>query len=408
LAALKLNELKEEQRAVSVSRVVLVTRRFWPLVGGAERAVANLAAELAARGIDVTLLTARWQPSWPAEMQYRGATVLRLAQSSLRVWGTIRYMQTVARWLRKNPHRYELVCVSMLKHDAYAALGAVGGRVPVVLRAAGGGRSGDCVWQLHARCGRRIKKRCMQADAIVGPSRAIERELIAAGYPPDRVHCLPNGVPIPEEPGVGHKAEARAALAAASPALECPVSARLAVYAGRLDRAKGLDTLLAAWPAVLARFPDAQLWLAGEGPYGPDLQAAIASRGLTGRVVLAGVFDSVDELLLAADLFVIPSLEEGMSVALLEAMAAGLPIVASDIPGNRDVVSDGREALLVPVEDPRALAAAVLRVFEEPDLATQLGDAARRSAVERFSLAAKADRYLELFESLILQRESKS
>jgi glycosyltransferase involved in cell wall biosynthesis len=393
---------------VSVSRVVLVTRRFWPLVGGAERAMSNLATELASRDVDVTLLTARWQPHWPAELRYRGATVVRLGQPSLRVWGTIRYMQAIARWLRRHPDRYELICVSMLKHDAYAALGAAGGRVPVVLRAAGGGRSGDCVWQLDARCGRRIKRRCVQADAIVGPSRAIERELIAAGYPPDRVHRLANGVPIPEEPGVGRKAEARAALAAASPALDCPVSARLAVYTGRLDRAKGLGTLVAAWPAVLARFPDAQLWLAGEGPYGPDLREAIASRGLAGRVVLTGVFDSVDELLVAADLFVLPSLEEGMSVALLEAMAAGLPIVASDIPGNRDVATDGREALLVPVEEPRALAAAVLRVFEEPDLATRLGIAARQSAVERFSLAAMADRYLELFDRLLAAKSSKT
>lgn len=386
-------------------RVVLVTRRFWPLVGGAERAMANLAAEFAARGIAVTVLTARWQPSWPAEIHYRGAAVVRLPQPSLRLWGTIRYMQAIGRWLRQNEGRYDVVCVSMLKHDAYAALGAVGGRVPVVLRAAGAGRSGDCLWQLDARCGRRIKKRCMRADAVVGPSRAIQRELIAAGYPRDRVHWLPNGVPIPDEPDAGpvtRKSAARAALAAANPALECPGSAPLAVYTGRLDRAKGLDTLLAAWQAVVTRggHENAQLWLAGDGPYAAALRAEIESRNLARRVVLAGVFDAVDELLSAADLFVLPSLEEGMSVALLEAMAAGLPVVATDIPGNRDVVADGREALLVPVEDAEALSTAIVRVLEEPDLATRLGTAARRLAVERFSLAAMANRYLELFEGL--------
>ena len=386
---------------------MLITRRFWPLVGGAERAMANLAAEMAARGLDVTVLTARWHPDWPARISYRGVPVVRLPQTSVRLWGTVRYMQSLGRWLRANDGRYDVVCVSMLKHDAFTAIRAVGGRVPVVLRAAGAGQSGDCVWQLDARCGRRIKRGCMQADALVGPSRAVERELIAAGYPRDRVHWLANGVPIPEEAGTSEKATARAALAGANPALDCPIAAPLALYTGRLDRAKGLSTLVAAWQGVLARRPDAQLWLAGEGPYRATLEDEIASRNLDGRVVLAGVFDSVDELLRAADLFVLPSLEEGMSVALLEAMAAGLPIVASDIPGNRDVVADGREALLVPVEDSGALAAAIHRVFDEPDLATRLGTAARELAAERFSLAAMADRYLELFESLVRAKSSQ-
>ena len=116
-------------------RLVLVTRRFWPMVGGAERAVAELAAELANRAVPVTLLTARWQPSWPAEINYRGVPVVRLPNPRLRAWGTFRYMQALGRWLRRHRDEYDLVYVSMLKHDAYAALAAVGGDAPVVLRA---------------------------------------------------------------------------------------------------------------------------------------------------------------------------------------------------------------------------------------------------------------------------------
>ena len=393
---------------MSPLRLVMVTRRFWPLVGGSERAMANLAGEFGARDVEVTLLTAKWESHWPAEILYRDVPVVRLPNPGLRFWGTIRYMQSLGRWLRENEERFDLVCVSMLKHDAYAAITAVGDRVPVVLRAAGAGVSGDCMWQVEANCGLKIKRRCMRAEAFVGPSEAIRRELIAAGYPRDRVHHMPNGVPIAPVPGIGAKANARQALATANRALSVPSSEPLAVYTGRLDEAKGLGHLVAAWESVVARWPHAQLWLAGEGPYGTELKTQIEARCLGGRVVLAGVFDNVDELLTAADLFVLPSFEEGMSVALLEAMAAGLPVVASRIPGNEKVVTDSSDGLLVPAKDTPALAAAILRVFDEPELATRLGAAARETVVNRFSLAKMADNYLELFERLIHEKREQN
>ena len=388
---------------MSPLRVVLVTRRFWPLVGGAERVMANLGDELADRGAQVTMLTARWDAHWPAEITFRGVPVVRLPNPPTRGWGTFRYMQSLARWLRRNPDRYDLVYVSMLKHDAYAALGAIRGGVPVVLRAEGAGRGGDCLWQLQANCGARIKRRCMKAAALVGPSRVIQRELIAAGYPRTRIHYLPNGVPIPP-PGNPHgKKAARAALGAVQPALDVTGPAPLAVYAGRLDEAKGLADLVAAWGPISSRWSQARLALVGEGPYRAALEEEIDARGLNGRVVLAGTFDSVDELLAAADLFVLPSLAEGMSVALLEAMAAGLPIVATDIPANRHLVADGQHGLLVPCRDPDALGAAIRRLLDDPELAARLGAAAAERAAGQFSLARMADEHVRLFESLIAE-----
>lgn len=388
---------------MSLQRLVLVTRRFWPLVGGAERIMASLAAELAGRGLEVTLLTARWQTQWPAELTYRGVSVVRLPSPSRRFWGTLEYMRSLARWLSRNSDRYDLVYVSMLKHDAYATIGAVGGRVPVVLRAEGAGQSGDCRWQETGNFGRWIRRRCRKADALVAPSRAIEAELVEAGYPLARVHYMPNGVPI-ATPGAAAKAEARATLASVNPLLQLADAAPLALYTGRLDVAKGLDTLLAAWELVTARLPKARLWLAGEGPYRKTLEELIEARGLFGRVVLAGVFDTVDELLAAADVFVLPSREEGMSLSLLEAMAAGLPAIASDIPGNRQLITHGQQGLLVPLDDATALASTLLQVLKEPQWAAGLAAAGHASVQERFSLAKMADAHLALFENLLCSR----
>ena len=366
--------------------------------------MAALAAEFAARSLPVTLLTARWQRTWPAEISYRSVPVVRLANPTNRVWGTFRHMQSLGRWLRRHRDRYDLVYVSMLKHDAYAALAAVGGQLPVVLRAEGAGPTGDCRWQQEARCGRRIRNRCATADAIVVPSRAIESELTAARYPRQRIHYVPNGIAIPPGRSPGAQLAARNALAATSLSLRTPPGAPVAVYTGRLHSAKGLVDLVTAWEPIATRWPEARLWLVGEGPLQEELEAEIEARSLSNHVVLAGVFDNVDELLAAADLFVLPSWEEGMSLALLEAMAAGLPVVATDIPGNRDLVTDGATGLMVPIRDPARLSQAIERLLNAPDLRVRLGTAAREVAVSRFSLARMADQHLELFARIVAAR----
>ncbi|MGD9644866.1 MAG: glycosyltransferase family 4 protein [Pirellulales bacterium] len=387
---------------MSKLRVVLVTRRFWPLVGGAERVMANLATSLAESGVAITLLTARWERAWPAEVIHRGVRVVRLDQPAVRGWGTLRYMQRLARWLTEHRANFDLVYLSMLKHDAYAALGASRkAGFPVVLRAEGAGATGDVAWQRSGRFGRRIAARCHQASALVAPSRAIQAELLAAGYARERIKLIPNAVPIVPPRESDARAEARAALAEAHPLLNVPRGAPLVVYTGRLHAAKGLSDLIAAWRTIAERWPAARLWLVGDGPHRRALADEIEASQLDGRVVLCGAYDSVDDFLAAADCFVLPSHEEGMSLALLEAMAAGLPVVATDIAGNQQLVCSQRDGLLVPVGDPAALGAAIARVLSNADLAATLGAAARRRVVEEFALAPWTARHIALFERVL-------
>lgn len=387
---------------MSSLRLVLVTRRFWPLVGGAEIAMANLAAALSQRGHHVTLLTARWHPEWPASAVCRGAPVVRLPQPRWRVWGTWRYMRALSGWLASHRGQFDLVYVSMLKHDAYAALSvARRARFPVVVRAEGAGLTGDVHWQLEARFGRQIKRRVMRADALVAPSARVEAELIAAGYPRQRIGSIANGVPIPPPREESSQQAARAALAEVSPALALPTGAPLAVYTGRLDAAKGLTTLVAAWPEVVAHEPEARLWLVGEGPLARQIGDQARALGLEDRVVLPGAFDDVQDVLRAADLFVLPSAEENMSMALLEAMALGLPVVASDIAGNRALIRDGQHGRLVGPGDAAALAAAVIECRRNPRQAADWGRAARARVEAEFSVERMAGLHVALFERLL-------
>ncbi len=363
-------------------KIALVTRRYPPLIGGAERVLSYLGPALADEGAEVTVLTARpagWAGPEGGSGRFR---VERLATSRARFVGTFLYMRELSRWFARN--RVDLAYVSMLKHDAYAVVGEGRRRgFPVVLRPEGAGATGDLVWQSWGRFGRRIGRRCLRADAVVAISAGVRAELIAAGYDPARVVDLPNGVPVPEVAWSPREGDGL-----------------VAAFVGRLAPEKGLDALVDAWPMVVAGSPGARLVLVGEGPERAGLEARAARLGLGNAVALPGPSADPSGVLRGADLFVLPSREEGMSIALLEAMALGIPCVASAIPGNRALLVDGVHGRLAPPANPPALARAILGHRADP-LAPSMAEAARRRVAAEFSIGAVARRHLELFARLV-------
>lgn len=375
-------------------RLALVTRRYPPLIGGAEKVFSYLAEALAGEGAEVSVLTARSEDLAPVEQvpTPRGRlTVVRLETSAARFLGTYRYMRSLARWFAGNP--VDLAYVSMLKHDAYVAVGS-GRRLgfPVVLRPEGAGATGDLAWQSWGRFGRRIGRRCREADAFVSIAQAVTSELHAAGYEPARIHAIPNGVPVPDPPWQRRS--------------EWQAQPR-AVFVGRLAPEKGLDTLLEAWAtAVVRERPQARLTLIGEGSERSALETQVERLGLRSAVEFAGRLDDPVARLRECDLFVLPSREEGMSIALLEAMALGIPVVGSAIPGNRRLIQDFKHGRLAAAGDPRAFGDAILDQWSNFDRAIHMGRAARGRVVQEFSIAAVARAHLDLFQSLLPAKRS--
>jgi len=383
-------------------RLALISRRYWPLVGGAEVAMANLACQLQEMGHQVEIATAQWHPAWPRQIVHRGVPVTRIPNPPIRAWGTLRYMMSLGRWLRQHQGRFDGVYVSMLKHSATVAVTRFQhSPVPVVLRAEGAGESGDCHWQTIANFGMRIRRVCHGSAAVVAPSREIEQELLAAQYDRDKVRFIANGVRIGAVATSESRLVARENLAAANPALALPEAAPLVLYTGRLHPGKGLLKLVKTWPNVLARVPSARLYLVGEGPQEGELRGMISALGLQSRIILPGVFDNVEDLLLSANAFVLPSQFEGMSIALLEAMAAGLPVIASDIPGNRGIVEHGVTGTLFPLEDLQALADQIIHALVNPRHADEIGKAARESVAAQYSLETTAQQHVDLFRELL-------
>jgi len=371
-------------------KIALITRRYPPLIGGAEKVLSYLAPALAAEGAEVTVLTARPRGMELPETETRVSgndrmTIVRLPTSRFRFLGTALYMRNLCRWLET--HEIDLAYVSMLKHDAYIAVGAGRRRgFPVVLRPEGAGATGDIAWQGWGRFGKKIAARCKQADAYVSISQAVTEELTGAGYAASKIHALPNGVPVPE-PAWNRRPNWR--------------DAPRATFLGRLAPEKGLDLLIDAWPTVRETFPTARLTIVGEGPERPKLEAQVERLGLQGAVELPGASDDPTAVLRTSDLFVLPSREEGMSIALLEAMALGVPLVATAIPGNRRVIQTFKHGRLVTPEDPEALARGILDQWNTFDRAFQMSREARRRIQHEFSIEAVARRHMELFRTLI-------
>jgi glycosyltransferase involved in cell wall biosynthesis len=381
----------------SMLRLALVTRRFWPLVGGAEKVIATLAEELQPLDVEPVILTAQWDSHWPTEIEHAGAVVHRLPQPQIRGWGTIRYLWSLTRWLKQRRREIDAVIVSSLQYDAYAAVSALAGtKIPVLLRA----QAGDCHWQREARFGARIKQNCERASAIIATSQQIADELRGAGYAADLVHVIPNGVPLPEPRTPQRRTLARTILGDANPDLRVTEQTPVAVYTGRLETSRGLHDVIQAWRRILDLWPEARLWLIGEGPDREELYDRLRDHELKYHVSMPGAFDDVAELLDAADVFVLPSHEGDTSLSLLEAMAAGLPVVASDTLGNQQLVTHREHGLLVPARNPLALAEAIAEVVTLRDEATLRADRARQRVEQEYSAKLMAQRHVALIQRL--------
>ena len=174
------------------------------------------------------------------------------------------------------------------------------------------------------------------------------------------------------------------------------------VSVGRLAAPKDALTLVRALAAV-GPIPFSAL-LVGDGPDRPAMEAEVRSLNLEDRVELAGSRADVPSLLAAADVFVLSSRSEGAPISILEAMAAGLPVVASDVGGVGELVADGETGLLVPSADPARLAEALRALLPDPGLRRRLGAAGRARAGERFDLPAFRDAHLELYARELARR----
>ncbi|MHB9154960.1 MAG: glycosyltransferase [Endomicrobiales bacterium] len=231
-------------------------------------------------------------------------------------------------------------------------------------------------------------------DRVVTVSRLLRQEIAASGVAPERVTTIHNGISAhPRKPGASREALRR----------EHGIGGNVRVVGtvGRLSPEKGHAFLLEAAREVTRRCPGVAFVLVGDGPARRSLESKAAALGMGGRVIFAGNRDNVADYLELFDLFVLPSLKEGLPMALLEAMRAGKPVVATKV-GEVPLVVGGEAGILVEPGETRPLSGAILSLLEDGQRAAAMAGASRAAVRRRFSSERMTEEYITLYGKLLM------
>jgi glycosyltransferase involved in cell wall biosynthesis len=222
-------------------------------------------------------------------------------------------------------------------------------------------------------------------NKIICVSKAVRDHLARRSFPQNKLYVIENGIPVqplPERPSVAKKSLALTMVA-------------------RLAAPKDHTTLLRSFKMICEKGYPASLNIVGDGPRRSDLVRMTGELGLEDNVRFMGNRTDVRSILAETDLFVLSTHKEGLPIALLEAMEAGCPIIATDITSISTIITDGVNGLLVPMNDADALAELIIKLIENPDLAAELSRNARGLIKGRFDIMDTVRRYEALFEDLI-------
>lgn len=363
----------------TIDSVVAMDRAGWRtiLAAGSVEAEISVVDQARSRGCETVLLPALTRAVSPA-------------RDLLALWQVFRLLKR---------ERVALVHTHTSKAGFVGRLAARLARVPVVVHTPHGhvfyGYYGPRLTALFVRLERLAAR--VTDRIIVLTELGIEQHLAQGIGRREQFSVIPSGVDL--------AAARRAAppYETARGRLGVDPETRLIVGLGRLVPVKGFQLLVKALPLIRSQVPSARLLLVGDGPLREDLLAEARALGVGDGLDIAGAQLDPAPFLAAADLVVVPSLNEGMSRVLVEAMALGRPVVATRVGGIPAVVVEGETGRLVPPDDPPALAHAVSELLKDPSLRQRMGEASRRRA-ERFSLAVMESRLLDLYRGLCAEK----
>ena len=384
-----------EKPASSPLRVMLMTDEME--VGGSQRQIVQLALGLKERGIECVVLYFI-KPSFLVDrLHAAGIQTLRVDKRRRVDPGFVwKLRQTIRQWAPDVLHCYSFTA---------ELWGAIATRLlpaaerPTLITSVRG------TYEWYSANQWRMKHWASQrSQGIISNSReGAEYAARQMGLPMSRFSIVHNGVEVPE-PAADAVAALRKEYTAATPNGQAAAPFEtLLLFVGRLVEHKNLPRLLDAFARVAAERPHVRLLLVGGGPLHDALVARIRELKLDGRALLLGERPDVAALMKAADLLVAPSLREGMSNVILEAMALGLPVLATRVGGTPEVIEDGRHGVLVDPIDTLALADAMLQLIDDPVRRQAIGQAGRQKVLEQYSPPAMVSAMLKEY-SRVSQR----
>ena len=383
---------------MQASRVKLLKFISLFAIGGTERHVVNLARELDVTQFDLQLACFKRWGLFLKDIEALSIPISEYKINCLYNYHAFRQQLRFAKLLKDN--RIQIVHTYGFYATVFAVPAAKLARVPVIVASVRD--TGELLTPIQKRA---QKWACRLADSILVNAEAVREWLIAEGYNAEHIQVIRNGISPARCIGEGDAMAIRREFG-------IPPDAPVIAMVSRLNRLKGGEYFLEAAASVAARVPNARFLVVGDAPpgdttYKEELERLADRLGLCGRLHFTGFRLDVPQILAALSVSVLPSLSEGLSNVLLEAMAAGLPVVATRVGGNSEVVQDRVTGILVPPGDSDALARAICDLVEKPELASQYGQAGKQRVAERFYLGKMVRRteqhYLELLNHAMPQ-----
>jgi glycosyltransferase involved in cell wall biosynthesis len=389
--------LTSKQAGPTAMRILMVVPKYpYPVTGGLERQAHELSRTLI-RDCDVTVhvLAARFDSSHKSQDVVEGVSVTRVGWSDTRWVRFVLLPFQVAHAIWEARDATDVIHVH--QHSPFGLYAIAVSRLlglPVLAKLPNYGQYG--IPGMRRTLTGRIKARVLlRASAFVAMSGVCLDELVQAGVPRSRVLTIPNGI-VPSQPR------------STDPLPAQPVSASRCrvVYVGRINPEKQVDVLLRAWHKIHGQVASqAVLEIWGDGPLRAELEQWCRDRDLCNSVLWRGHVADVRNQLATADMFVLPSSNEGNSNAILEAMDAALPVVTTPVGGTPMQLGPHGAPFLTPVDDADAMAQRLLLLISDPHLRRQYGAALRSRALEYFDLSKVAQGYVCAYRKLATSQE---
>jgi len=374
----------------------MLSPQYSPIVGGYEQAAQRLSLGLVSRGHRVTVISERRDRTWARKEIDGNLQVKRLPCLYRQRFHMLSSIASFAFFLIMRGRNFHAWHVHQFGPHALVTI--ILGRFlrrPVVIKLTSHGPEGLKAAISRIPLSSLAKLLLRSANAVAAPSRETREEAIELGLPAQSIHLLGNGTDAglfrPQSDCERNLLRTKLGISAAG----------VAIFVGRLSPEKNLTGLLRAWKRALPHLqPGWKLSLLGQGPMHDELRALVVSEKISGEVILAGSRNNVAEWLGASDIFVLPSDYEGLSNALLEAMASGLAVISTRVSGTFETLEETGAGVLVDPGREDQLAEAIVLLANTPDLRKQLGQRARKIIESRFSAGYIAYKYEQLYFGL--------
>jgi len=378
----------------------MVIAKFNPFSGGLQKQVFELSRNLVKRGINVFIITRKFPHDNSCE-DLEGIKIIRFP-----IFGRMRLIQSMCfiifslLWLIKNSKNYELIhCHQAYSPATIGALAKIILKKKVIVKITASNEFGEVgeIKKLPLFNIRKWLLRKIDIYAVVNTHIIKEWECLGIGT--NNLIYIPNGVSIYEETAFNNNLKD-----SYKKSLKLPYK-KIVIFTGRLSYEKSLDTLLFAWKEIIQKVDFAHLVILGEGGKFRNVEKELKNLSrdlkLTQSIHFLGKVSNIENYLLASDIFVLPSLSEGLSNALLEAMSAGLGIVTTKIDANLDIIRHKENGIMVEAKDSIMLSKAIIEMLENDSLCIELGKNARRDAEAKFDINIITDRYINLYKQVL-------